>query len=282
VRANVLTRFNAILGTLLAVVLLIGAYRDALFGIVLVSNALIGIVQEVRAKHTLDRLTVLSAPRATVIRTGHARQVPVEEIVLDDVVELHPGDQVPVDGTVLSSAALEVDESLLTGEADPVLKQQGEQVLSGSFVVAGTGRLAATRVGADAYATIPEGLVLLTSLAFAVGVIRLGRRRALVPGAGRGGAAGAGRRGVPRQDRHAHRGPPHAGRGGTPRRGPRRRPAGRGARGAGLGRREQRPPTGAVAQHPGPADHAQVDRVAGRGSRAERRGEPQELLGALG
>jgi cation-transporting ATPase E len=243
VRANVLTRFNAILGTLLAVVLLIGAYRDALFGIVLVSNAMIGIVQEVRAKHTLDRLRVLSAPRATVIRAGHARQVPVEEIVLDDVVELHPGDQVPVDGTVLSSAALEIDESLLTGEADPVLKQQGEQVLSGSFVVAGTGRLAATRVGADAYATrlaaearrfelvrselrqgtdrilrvgtyllvptavllvasqlrnvdsvfdalrgsvagvasiIPEGLVLLTSLAFAVGVIRLGRRRALV------------------------------------------------------------------------------------------------------
>ncbi|MGK2949969.1 MAG: HAD-IC family P-type ATPase [Acidimicrobiales bacterium] len=243
VAANVLTRFNAILGSLLAVVLVIGAYRDALFGIVLVTNAVVGIVQELRAKRTLDRLGVVAAPKVAVLRDGTLSEVATTEVVLGDLVEVQAGDQVVVDGTVVSADGLEVDESLLTGEADPIDRHPGDPVLSGSFVVAGHGRFEATAVGDDAYAArlatearrfalthselragtdqilrvgtfflvptavllvitqlrtsgsvfdalrgsvagvgaiIPEGLVLLTSVAFAVGVIRLARRQALV------------------------------------------------------------------------------------------------------
>ena len=244
VRSNVVTRFNILLGTLLAVVLLIvRSVPDALFGGVLVSNALIGIVQEIRAKRTLDELTVLAAPSATVIRDGVAIELAVEEIVLHDLVSIKTGDQVQVDGQVVRSASLEIDESLLTGEADSVVKAEGAEVLSGSFVVAGTGTFMASRVGEDAYARklaneakqfvmvrselrdgidlllkgitwvigpiivlltwnqlrtggdwiealrsavagavgiIPQGLVLLTSVAFAVGVVRLGKRNVLV------------------------------------------------------------------------------------------------------
>lgn len=152
VRANVLTRFNAVLGALLVLVLATGAWADATFGIVVVVNALVGIVQELRAKRALDRLAVLSAPRARVIRDGVTTEVPLEQVVLDDVVELRPGDQVPADGTVLRAAELEVDESLLTGESDPVVKAPGAPVLSGSSVVAGCGLARTTQVGADAYA----------------------------------------------------------------------------------------------------------------------------------
>ena len=243
VRANVVTRFNAILGVLLVVVLALGDLRDALFGIVLVTNAVIGIGQEMRAKRTLDRLNLIAAPRATVVRDGQVHTIPVTEVVLGDLLEVHPGDQIVVDGTVAGARELEVDEALLTGESDPVQRGPGDRVLSGSFVVAGFGRFVATAVGDDAYAAqvageakrfslahselragtdqilrvgtyllvptaillvasqlhsadhvldavrgsvagiaaaIPEGLVLLTSLAFAVGVIRLGRRNALV------------------------------------------------------------------------------------------------------
>ncbi|MDZ7732871.1 MAG: HAD-IC family P-type ATPase [Acidimicrobiia bacterium] len=242
VRANVLTRFNAILGSLLAVILLVGEPRDGLFGIVLVTNALVGIVQELKAKRTLDKLALLSAPRARVIRDGAVTEVATSEVVLDDVIELQPGDEIVVDGEILDSRALEVDESLLTGESDTVPKHEGDEALSGSFVAVGSGHLQATAVGPDAYANrlsaearkfelvsselrggidrilrvvqyllvptgillvwsqltsgegfrqamqgsvagvgsmIPEGLVLLTSVAFAVGVIRLGRRRVL-------------------------------------------------------------------------------------------------------
>jgi cation-transporting ATPase E len=152
VRANVFTRFNAILGTMLVLILVFGSPADGLFGIVLVANALIGIVQEYRAKRTLDQLAVLSAPRARVVRDGSVAEVPIEEIVLDDLVELRTGDQVPADGAVHLSDGLELDESLLTGESDPVLKAQGDQVLSGAIVVAGDGRFQANAVGADAYA----------------------------------------------------------------------------------------------------------------------------------
>src|ERR1700722_12855450 len=151
-RANILTRFNFLLGALLAVILVFGQPQDALFGIVLVANALIGIVQELRAKRTLDRLAVLNAPRARVVRNGAEYDVPIEEVVLDELVSLHTGDQIVADGVVRTTAGLQVDESLLTGEAEPVDKSTGEQVLSGSFVVAGAGRYQATAVGADAYA----------------------------------------------------------------------------------------------------------------------------------
>jgi magnesium-transporting ATPase (P-type) len=243
VRANVFTRFNALLGSMLVVILIVGPIQDALFGFVLIANAGVGIYQELRAKRTLDRLALLSSPRARVVREGQASELAVSEVVLDDVLELQPGDQVVVDGEVLEGRNLEVDESLLTGESEPVTKQPGDEVLSGSFVAAGSGRFRATRVGAEAYAAqlaeqarrftltrselrsgidqilrivtwlliptaallfvsqlrsdlglraalsgsvagtvamVPEGLVLLTSVAFAVGVIRLARQKVLV------------------------------------------------------------------------------------------------------
>jgi cation-transporting ATPase E len=153
VRANVFNRFNAILGVLFVALMLSGAkLRDGLFGMVLVANAVIGVAQELRAKWTLDRLSLLSAPRTRVLREGRLEEIPQEEVVLDDIMELRTGDQVVADGEVLSAEGLEVDESFLTGESVPVVKKEGDEVLSGSFVVAGIGNCRATRVGADAYA----------------------------------------------------------------------------------------------------------------------------------
>ncbi|MCG3044579.1 HAD-IC family P-type ATPase, partial [Streptomyces sp. S1A] len=244
VRANVFTRFNAIIGVLFAIILVVGPIQDGLFGFVILANTLIGIVQELRAKRTLDNLAVIGESRPTVRRDGSAVEVRTNEIVLGDLVELGPGDKVVVDGTVTESDGLEVDESLLTGEADPVHKRPGDTVMSGSFVVAGGGAFTTTRVGREAYAAqlaeeasrftlvhselrsgisqilkyitwmivpaaiglvlsqllvedhsvdeairrmvggivpmVPEGLVLLTSIAFAIGVIRLGRQQCLV------------------------------------------------------------------------------------------------------
>ena len=136
-RANILTRFNFILGALLAVILAIGEPQDALFGLVLVANALIGIGQELRAKRTLDRLAVLSTPGVRVIRDGSQRDIAVADLVAGDLVDLRPGDQLVADGVVRASAGLEADESLLTGESEPVGKRPGDRLLSGSFVVAG-------------------------------------------------------------------------------------------------------------------------------------------------
>ena len=151
-RANVLTPFNFLLGTLLVVIIAVGEFKDALFGIVLVANTLIGIVQEVRSKRALDRLAVLNAPRRRRRPRRRRGEIAVKELVLDDLVVLRPGDQITVDGDVLAGSGLEVDESLLTGEADPVVKDPGDEVLSGSFVAAGSGRMRATAVGADSYA----------------------------------------------------------------------------------------------------------------------------------
>ena len=106
-RANILTRFNLILGVLLAVVLAVGQPQDALFGIVLVTNAVIGIAQELRAKRTLDRLAVLSAPRVLVIRDGAPQEIAVDEVVADDLVGLRAGDQLVADGVVRDSAGLD-------------------------------------------------------------------------------------------------------------------------------------------------------------------------------
>ena len=243
-RANLFTRFNALMAGLLAIVLACGAYKDALFGGVIVANALIGIVQELRAKRTLDRLAVLSAPKTVLVRDGALVEEPVHAIVLDDVMLLRPGQQVVADAIVLERDGLEVDESLLTGESEPEAKEPGDELLSGSFVVAGSGRARVSKVGAEAYAArlaedarrftlarsqlradidkivtwvgwaivptgavlfwsqlresdhgwrtalvsatggvvamVPEGLILLTSVAFAIGVVRLARRRTLV------------------------------------------------------------------------------------------------------
>ncbi|HEY9370931.1 cation-translocating P-type ATPase [Streptomyces sp.] len=244
VRGNVFTRFNAIIGVLWAIMLVVAPIQDSLFGFVIIANTGIGIVQELRAKKTLDGLAVIGEAKPTVRRDGVAGEVSTSEIVLDDLIELGPGDKIVVDGEVAEADSLEVDESLLTGEADPVLKKPGDPMMSGSFVVAGGGAFTATKVGREAYAAqlaeeasrftlvhselrsgistilkyvtwmmvptaigliisqlvvkdtdfqesvartvggivpmIPEGLVLLTSVAFAIGVIRLGRKQCLV------------------------------------------------------------------------------------------------------
>jgi cation-transporting ATPase E len=152
VRANVLTRFNAIIAVLAGVVLALGDPRDALFGMVMIFNMAIGIVQEWRAKTTLDRLSLLSASKVGVWRDGVRQQVASRDLVLDDVVELVPGDQIVVDGEVQRADGLSVDESFLTGESEAVEKHPGDDVLSGSFVVAGGGIVRATAVGDASYA----------------------------------------------------------------------------------------------------------------------------------
>ena len=244
VKANVFTRINAILGVLFAIVLATGSLINGLFGLLIVANSAIGIIQELRAKATLDKLAIVGQAKPTVRRQSGTRELPPDQVVLDDIIEIGPGDQIVVDGDLLETGNLEVDESLLTGEADPIAKTDGDPVMSGSFVVAGTGAYRATKVGRAAYAArlaeeaskftlvkselrsgistilrfitylllptglliiytqlfltglgwresvlrmvgalvpmVPEGLVLMTSIAFAVGVVRLGRRQCLV------------------------------------------------------------------------------------------------------
>ncbi len=152
VRENVLTLFNAIIVGASVIVLLFGDLRDGIFGGVMIINAVIGIVSELRAKRTLDSLAIVDAPQASVLRDGTLSVIPARDVVLDDVIELALGDQVSVDGTVLASAGLEIDESLLTGESRPVKKKEGDQLLAGTSVVAGSGRMVATAVGERVYA----------------------------------------------------------------------------------------------------------------------------------
>jgi cation-transporting ATPase E len=244
VRGNVFTRINAILGVLFLIVLFTGSIIDGMFGLLIIANSGIGIIQEVRAKRTLDKLAIVGQAKPVVRRDGMSAELAPREVVLDDIIELGPGDQLVVDGVVVDAAALELDESLLTGEADAIDKIRGSTVMSGSFVASGSGAYRATKVGRDAYAArladeaskftlvhselnsginkilkfitylmipaglliiynqlfssgealgpalsgmvaalvpmVPEGLVLMTSIAFAVGVIRLGRRQCLV------------------------------------------------------------------------------------------------------
>ena len=151
-RTNLLTVFNAILGVALVAVLLVGQWVDALFGFVLVLNTATGTLAEVRAKRALDRLSVLQAPTAHVRREGREADVDVADIVLDDVVRLRSGEQVPADGELLSADGLEIDESILTGESDAVRPAPGARVLSGTTVTAGEGLMRATAVGEQAYA----------------------------------------------------------------------------------------------------------------------------------
>ncbi len=242
-RSNTLTRFNAIVGTLAALVLVVGPYQDAVFVVVMVANAVIGIVQEVRSKQALDRLRLLTVPSATVIRQGAHTSVAAHEVVVDDLVCVGRGDQIVVDGELVAGESLEVDESVLTGESRPVPKRVGDRCLSGSAVLAGAGVVRATDVGDASYAgrltvearqfrlaaselraglddilrviailllptgllvawaqhravsdlgglvrgavaatigMVPQGLVLLTSVAMAVGVVRLARTHVLV------------------------------------------------------------------------------------------------------
>jgi cation-transporting ATPase E len=151
-RANILTRFNALLTVLAVVVIAIDRSPfNALFGLAMIINSGVGIFQELRAKHTLDKLAILSAPHVAVIRDGKKQEIAVEAVVQDDVIVLSLGDQIVVDGPVIASAELEIDESLLTGESDPIVKGAGDNVLSGSIVVAGSGVMQAEKIGAASY-----------------------------------------------------------------------------------------------------------------------------------
>jgi cation-transporting P-type ATPase E len=152
VRANVFTVFNLILAAAGAATLVFGEWQDALFLGVLVANATIGTAQEVRAKRALDRLSALVAPRATVVRDGEPMEVPVEEVVVEDLVRVGPGDQIVADGTLDRAEWLRLDESILTGESRLVERAAGEEIRSGSFVVEGVGEFVVTAVGGDSYA----------------------------------------------------------------------------------------------------------------------------------
>lgn len=240
---NTMTYFNLLNLVLGAVVIALGSYRNALFLLVILCNIVIGIAQEIRAKKAVDKLSLISQPEVTVLREGVEAKIAVAEIVLGDIVLLAQGNQICTDCTILSGDC-EVDESLLTGEADVIYKQPGEELLSGSFVISGSCKARVQRVGRANYAStiaseakvirkpssqilrelnkliklisifilpfgailflkqyflleaglkysavsaiaaiigmIPEGLLLLTSMVLAVGVIRLARKKTLV------------------------------------------------------------------------------------------------------
>ena len=244
IRKNTFTWFNALIGSMWVFMLIVAPIQDSLFGFVIVANTLIGIVQEYRAARTLEKLAVIGEAKPVVRRDGQDVEIRPSEVVLDDLIVLRTGDQLVVDGEVLEAQGLQIDESLLTGEADPVDKHAGEAAMSGSFVVAGAGAYRATRIGRESFAAglteqakkfaltnselrdainkfiriisyflvpvgillltsqliradlpvneairgtiagvvtmVPEGLVLLTSIAMAVSVIRLAQRRVLV------------------------------------------------------------------------------------------------------
>ncbi len=243
IAGNVFTLFNAIIGVFFVLDLGLGLYADSLFGLIAIINSYIGIRQELKAKKTLDEVAVLVAPRAQAIRGGETVELLAEEVVPGDLIALGPGDQLVADGHVVASRGLTVDESLLTGEADGIRKESGEEVLSGSFVISGSGHYEIDAVREDSYAgrlageakafrhplsplqqevnrvivvstyamiplailllvslkvrsvglqsaaetataglvtLIPEGLVLLMSVTFAVAAVRLARRDTLI------------------------------------------------------------------------------------------------------
>ena len=152
-RANLFTLFNAVVGGSFLLLLVLGQWKDALFGFAVVANVLIGITQEFISKRTLDKLAVLNQPFARVRRAGEITQINLRDLVLDDLLELRAGDQVLADAKVLDSAALEIDEALLTGEAEPIFKSNQDEVLAGSLVVAGKGSARVIRVGSETYAS---------------------------------------------------------------------------------------------------------------------------------
>ncbi|WP_242491811.1 HAD-IC family P-type ATPase [Actinomyces minihominis] len=151
-RANLFTTFNAILFTCAAAVLILGDWRDAVFGFVLVLNLAIGVLSELRSKKELDSLAVLQAPTSTVLRDGQWQEVNNSQLVSHDVIRLSLGDQVPADGQVIEARGLEVDESALTGEARPVRKKTGDTLMSGTAIVAGAGEMLIEVVGSQAWA----------------------------------------------------------------------------------------------------------------------------------
>ena len=244
VASHVFTYFNLLNGLLGVLVIMTGQIKNVLFLGTAISNTLIGIIQELKVKSLIDQLSVITTTKVMVLRGGTKNEISVNDIVLDDIVYLEPGDQVVTDGSVYNCQGLEVNESMLTGESKPVKKADGDPILSGSFISAGTAIMQVEKVGQDCYAAqlvskaahkkraqsemqrsigriikvvsvalipigillfrsqlvanggdtnaaiirtvsgvigmIPEGLVLLTSVSFIIGVGRLARKQALV------------------------------------------------------------------------------------------------------
>ena len=244
VASHVFTYFNLLNGLLGVLVMMTGQIKNVLFLGTAISNTLIGIIQELKVKSLIDQLSVITTTKVMVLRGGTKNEISVNDIVLDDIVYLEPGDQVVTDGSVYNCQGLEVNESMLTGESKPVKKADGDPILSGSFISAGTAIMQVEKVGQDCYAAqlvskaahkkraqsemqrsigriikvvsvalipigillfrsqlvanggdtnaaiirtvsgvigmIPEGLVLLTSVSFIIGVGRLARKQALV------------------------------------------------------------------------------------------------------
>lgn len=150
VKGNLLTYFNLIFAILAILVIAAGSFRSLTFLQVVIANLFVGILQEIRAKKTLDQLTMLNAPKAEVVRNGQISEIPAEELVLDDIVIFRAGDQICADAIVLDGSVL-VNEALLTGESDELRKELGDFLMSGSFVVSGECYARLERVGADSY-----------------------------------------------------------------------------------------------------------------------------------
>lgn len=152
-RANLLTLFNAVVGGSFLVLLILGYWKDALFGIAVITNILIGVIQEYRSKRILDRLTILSKSPVQVRRGGESSLIPIEDVVMDDLIELKAGDQLAADVVVVVTNGLELDESPLTGESEPVGKNVDDELLSGSIVTSGSALVKVIRVGAQTYSS---------------------------------------------------------------------------------------------------------------------------------
>ncbi len=243
-KAHLLTFFNFLNIFLGALVLFTGQIKNLTFLFTIIANSFIGIVQELKVKGLVDKLSVITASKAKVIRDGEQQEIPLHELVMDDIIILESGDQVGSDCVVLEGQGIEVNESMITGESVAVKKKAGDEMMSGSFLVAGSGIARVIHVGAENYATkltaqakdkkraasemqdsinriikiigflivpvgillflsqravdgttvqdaivntvagvigmIPEGLVLLTSVSFIVGVGKLAGKQALV------------------------------------------------------------------------------------------------------
>lgn len=150
IKGNVFTYFNLIFAVLAVLLCLVGSFRDLTFLPVIIANTLIGIVQEIRAKKVLDDLTMLNAPHATVVRDGKCSVIDAEQLVLDDIVIFKAGNQVCADAEV-AAGEVQVNESLLTGEADEITKRRGDKLMSGSFIVSGQCHARLEKVGEDSY-----------------------------------------------------------------------------------------------------------------------------------
>lgn len=154
IRANLFTSFNAINLILATIIILAGSPKNSLFVGVIVCNTLIGVAQELRAKETLEKLSVVSMVKAKVLREGETKEIPASEIVLDDIIYLENGIQIMVDAEVVYSNGLEIDESMITGESDSISKKLKDNLYSGSFVVAGEGYARVTKIGKQTYSSI--------------------------------------------------------------------------------------------------------------------------------